>query len=51
MVRLGGFLGRALGTLLKFGWHLMKIALKTSDKKVLISFKLTTAASALDART
>ena len=51
MVRLGGFLGRVLQPLLKSGQPLMKVALKTSDKSVLMSFKLTTDTSALDART
>ena len=50
MVQLVGFLGKPLGQLLKPGLPLMKNVLKTLAKNILISLRLTTAASAADTR-
>ena len=49
MIQSGGFLGRLLGPLLKTGLPLMKSAIKPLAKSVLISLRLTAAASAADA--
>ena len=49
IIQLGGFLGRLLGKLMRFGLSLMKIALMLFTKSVLISLGLT-AASAADAK-
>ena len=44
-----GYLGRLLGSLLKTGVPLMKNALKPLAKSILISLRLTVAASSTDA--
>ena len=49
MIRSGGFLGRLLGPLLKTGLPLIKNVIKPLAKSVLISLRLTVAASAADA--
>ena len=49
MIRLGGFLGRILGPLLKTGLPLMKSAIQSLAKSVLIPLGLTAVASAADA--
>ena len=49
MIQSGGFLGRLLGPLLKTGLPLMKNVIKPLAKSVLISLRLTAAASAADA--
>ena len=49
MIRLGGFLGKLLGPLLKTGLPLIKNVIKPLAKSVLISLGLTTAASVADA--
>ena len=48
MVQSGGFLGRLLGPLMKFGLVLMKNVLKSSHKSVFIAARLTAVVSALD---
>ena len=48
MVQLVGFLGKPLGQLLKPVLPLMKNVLKTLAKNILVSLRLTTAASAAD---
>ena len=50
MIQSGRFLGRLLRTLLKTGLPLMKNAIKTLAKSVLIPLGLTATASAADAR-
>ena len=47
--KLGGFLGRTLGPLLKFGFPLMGNVLKPLAKSVFIPLGLTTAVSTADA--
>ena len=49
MIQSGGFLGRLLGPLLKTGLLLIKNVIKPLAKCVLISLRLTAAASAADA--
>ena len=49
MIRSGGFLGRLLAPLLKTGLPLIKNVIKSLAKSVLISLRLTAAASAADA--
>ena len=49
MIQSGGFLGRLLGPLLKTGLPLIKNVIKPLAKSVLISLRLTVAASAADA--
>ena len=49
MIKLGGFLGRLLGLLLKTGLPLMKSVIQPLAKSVLIPLGLTAAASAADA--
>ena len=49
MIRLGGFLGRILGPLPKTGLPLMKSAIQSLAKSVLIPLGLTAVASAADA--
>ena len=49
IIQLGGFLGRLLGKLMRFGLSLMKIVLMLFTKSVLIPLGLT-AASAADAK-
>ena len=49
MIKLGQFLGRLLGPLLKAGLPLMKNIIKPLAKSVLIPLRLTTAASVADA--
>ena len=49
MIRLGGFLGRLLGPLLRTGLPLMKSVIQLLAKRVLIPLGLTAAASAADA--
>ena len=49
MIQSGGFLGKLLGPLLKTGWPLIKIVIKPLAQSVLISLRLTAAASAADA--
>ena len=49
MIKLGGFLGRLLGPLLKTGLPLIKNVIKPLAKSVLIPLGLTAAASAADA--
>ena len=49
MIQSGGFLGRLLGPLLKAGLPLIKIAIKTFAKSVLIPLGLLAAESAADA--
>ena len=49
MIQSGKFLGRLIGPLLKKGLSLMKNVIKPLAKSVLISLKLTAAASAADA--
>ena len=49
MIQSGGFLGRLLGPLLKAGLPLIKIAIKTFAKSVLIPLGLLAAESATDA--
>ena len=49
MKKLGGFLSRLLGPLLKIGLSLMKNVLKPLAKSVLFPLELTTAVSATDA--
>ena len=51
IAQLGGFLGRFHGPLLKAGLPLMKNAIKSVTKSVLIPLLLTAAASAADAVT
>ena len=46
IIKLGGFLGRLLGPLIKFGFLLMKNVIKPSPKSILIPLILTTAATA-----
>ena len=48
IVQSGGLLGRLLGSLLKFGFPLMKNVLKSLAKSVLIPLGLTAAASLAD---
>ena len=48
MVKLGGFLGRLLGPLMKFRLPLMKHALTLLSKRILVPLGLTAAASATD---
>ena len=50
IIQSGGFLDRLLGTLPKVGLPLMKNVLEPLAKRVLISLRLTTAASPADAR-
>ena len=49
MIKLGGFLGRLLGPLLKTGLPLMESVIQPLGKSVLIPLGLTAAASAADA--
>ena len=49
MIQSGGFLGRLLGPLLKTGLPLIKNVIKPLAKSILISLRLTVAASAADA--
>ena len=49
MIQSGGFLGRLLGPLLKTGLLLIKKVIKPLAKSVLISLRLTAAASTADA--
>ena len=49
MIRLGGFLGKLLGSLLKTGLPLIKNVIKPLARSVLIPLGLTAAASAADA--
>ena len=49
MIKLGGFLGRLLGSLLKTGLSLMKSVIQQLAKNVLVLLGLTAAASAADA--
>ena len=49
MIKLGGFLGRLLGPLLKTGLPLMKRIIQPLAKSVPIPLRLTAAASAADA--
>ena len=49
VIQLGWFLGRLLGPLVKTGLSLMKKLIKPLVKSVLISLRLTAAASAADA--
>ena len=48
MVQSGGFLGRLLGPLMKFGLPIMKNVLKSSYKSVFKAVRLTAVGSALD---
>ena len=46
IIKLGGFLGRLLGPLIKVGFLLIKNVIKPSPKSILIPLILTTAATA-----
>ena len=50
MARIGGFLGRLLGPLLKTGLSLMKIVLKLLAKCALIPLRLIESASVADTK-